>query len=171
MEYRYEVGGAVVSVRVERTGEGYAVTVDGQPFTVRVPLQRPGWLLLDIDGQPQQLAQVAAHGAQRWVALPGATAAGPFEFAVPSVAPRRRGAAVGPAALTAQMPGVVRRVLVAAGEAVERGQALVLLEAMKMEIRVTAPQAGVVRRVAVAVGQAVERGQTLIDVEGSDPGG
>ncbi len=165
MEYRYEVGGAVVSVRVERTGAGYDVTVDGQTYAVRVPWQRPGGLLLEVDGQPQQWAQVAAQGAQRWVALPGAEAAGPFELAVPVAARRRHGAAAGLGALTAQMPGVVRQVLVAAGEAVARGQALVVLEAMKMEIRVTAPSAGVVRRVAVSVGQAVERGQTLIDVE------
>ncbi len=62
------------------------------------------------------------------------------------------------------MPGIVRQVLVAEGQPVARGQALVLLEAMKMDIRVTAPEAGVVRRVAVTAGQAVERRQTLIEL-------
>ncbi len=169
MDYRYEVNGAVVSVRVEPATDassgGYAVTVDGQTYLVRVPHQRPGALLLAVDGQPQQLAHVAAAGAQRWVSLLGAASAGPFELAVPAAAARRRAAAAGPAALTAQMPGVVRQLLVAPGDAVERGQLLILLEAMKMEIRVTAPHAGTVRQVSVAVGQAVERGQTLIEVE------
>jgi biotin carboxyl carrier protein len=59
---------------------------------------------------------------------------------------------------------VVRRVLVAAGDEVERGQVLLLLEAMKMEMRVTAPHAGRVESVAVAEGQAVERGQPLVDL-------
>ena len=62
------------------------------------------------------------------------------------------------------MPGIVRQVLVAEGQAVARGQALMLLEAMKMEIRVTAPEAGLVRRVAVTAGQTVERGQALIEL-------
>jgi biotin carboxyl carrier protein len=60
------------------------------------------------------------------------------------------------------MPGVVRRVLVAAGDEVSRGQVLILLEAMKMEIRVTAPHAGRVERVSVVEGQPVDRGQTLV---------
>jgi biotin carboxyl carrier protein len=76
----------------------------------------------------------------------------------------RRGGHGAHDALEAQMPGVVRRVLAAAGEHVERGQALLLLEAMKMEIRVTAPQAGRVERVLVAEGAAVERGQALVDL-------
>lgn len=165
MDYRYVVNGAVVSVRVEPLGDAFAITVDGQTYTVQVAHTRPGVFLLAVDGQSQQQAHVAAAGPQRWVALPGAPAAGPFEFAVPVAAPRRRAAAAGHDTLTAPMPGVVRQVLAAPGDVVERGQALVLLEAMKMEIRVTAPHAGTVTAVAVAVGQAVDRGQTLIAVE------
>ena len=66
---------------------------------------------------------------------------------------------------SAQMPGVVRQVFVSEGEAVEAGQALLLLEAMKMEIRVSAPAAGTVRRLMVRAGDTVERGQTLAEVE------
>ncbi len=66
--------------------------------------------------------------------------------------------------LDAAMPGLVTGVLVTEGETVARGQALVLLEAMKMEIRVTAPRDGRIARLLCSVGQVVERGQTLIEL-------
>jgi biotin carboxyl carrier protein len=64
------------------------------------------------------------------------------------------------------MPGVVRRVLVGQGERVERGQVLIVLEAMKMEIRVSAPHAGVVETISVREGESVERGQGLALLRG-----
>jgi acetyl-CoA carboxylase biotin carboxylase subunit len=66
--------------------------------------------------------------------------------------------------LEAAMPGLVRSVLVREGDSVEKGQALVLLEAMKMEIRVAAPHAGKVIEVLVAAGETVDRGQRLIEL-------
>jgi 3-methylcrotonyl-CoA carboxylase alpha subunit len=66
--------------------------------------------------------------------------------------------------LEAAMPGQVRGVLVGEGDIVEKGQALALLEAMKMEIRVAAPQAGKVIKVLIKVGDVVERGQQLFEI-------
>jgi biotin carboxyl carrier protein len=63
------------------------------------------------------------------------------------------------------MPGLVMQVLVKEGEQVERGQALALLEAMKMELKISAPFAGRVRRINCAPGQVVERGQVLVELE------
>ena len=67
--------------------------------------------------------------------------------------------------LTASMPGQVIDVLVAEGDPVEKGQTLILLEAMKMEMRMKAPYNGTVRRVLCKIGDAVERGQLLVEVE------
>ena len=53
-------------------------------------------------------------------------------------------------------------VAVAAGDAVEAGQRLLSVEAMKMENELRAPRAGTVERIAVAAGQTVELGDTLI---------
>jgi acetyl/propionyl-CoA carboxylase alpha subunit len=63
--------------------------------------------------------------------------------------------------LEAPLPGVVRRVAAVAGERVEAGALLVVMEAMKMEHRVTAPEAGVVAEVLVAEGDEVEGGTVL----------
>jgi 3-methylcrotonyl-CoA carboxylase alpha subunit len=66
------------------------------------------------------------------------------------------------------MPGLVREVLAIEGAEVKRGDTLVVLEAMKMELRLTAPYAGQVRRVHCVAGQVVERGQVLVEVEASE---
>jgi biotin carboxyl carrier protein len=61
----------------------------------------------------------------------------------------------------------VLRVDVHEGEHVDEGQALVLLEAMKMELAVTAPAVGVVSAVLVEPGQLVSRGQALVELDGN----
>jgi biotin carboxyl carrier protein len=62
------------------------------------------------------------------------------------------------------MPGVVRRVLISTGEAVEKGQTMLVLEAMKMEIKIAAPHAGKVEQLAVREGETVQRGQLLVEL-------
>jgi biotin carboxyl carrier protein len=63
------------------------------------------------------------------------------------------------------MPGIVKEVRVRAGDAVQPGQALLVLEAMKMENEIRSDRAGRVARVLVTPGQAVEKGALLAVVE------
>jgi biotin carboxyl carrier protein len=62
----------------------------------------------------------------------------------------------------AVMPGIVREVRVAAGDAVAKGQALLILEAMKMQNEVRAAADGKVSAVHVATGTAVAKGDPLV---------
>jgi len=71
----------------------------------------------------------------------------------------------GAASVRAPMPGTVIAVHVSEGDAVEAGQVLVLLEAMKMENAVPAPGAGRVSRVLVVPGQQVQRAETLVELD------
>lgn len=75
------------------------------------------------------------------------------------------GAASGPKALKAPMPGRVVRVLVGDGDAVEAGQGCVVIEAMKMQNELKAPRAGVVRKLAARVDETVAAGAVLLTVE------
>jgi acetyl-CoA/propionyl-CoA carboxylase biotin carboxyl carrier protein len=69
------------------------------------------------------------------------------------------------------MPGTVTAVHVTAGDEVQAGQALVTMEAMKMEHTVRAPAAGIVAKVLVSAGQAVAMEADLVIVEPSGPAG
>ena len=70
----------------------------------------------------------------------------------------------------AQMPGAVLEMRVAAGERVSRGQALVVLEAMKMEHTLRAPTSGRVSSIDVHAGQRVREGERLLSIEEESAG-
>ncbi len=75
------------------------------------------------------------------------------------------GGPAGPRPLLAPMPGLVVRVTVTAGDRVEEGQAVIAMEAMKMENELRAPAAGVVKTVHARAGAAVEKGALLVEFE------
>ncbi|NLT57266.1 MAG: biotin/lipoyl-binding protein [Actinomycetales bacterium] len=92
-------------------------------------------------------------------------AAAPVSAAAPPMPTQARNPADEGKALRAAISGTVTRVVVAAGQAVEAGETLLVLEAMKMETEITAPAAGTVAAVAVSPGEAVTGGQVLIEWE------
>jgi biotin carboxyl carrier protein len=79
----------------------------------------------------------------------------------------RSGAHVGEAAIQAPMPGLVVGIPVEQGAAVTEGQAVIILEAMKMENDLLAPITGTIKEIRVSKGQAVDQGQTLVIIEGN----
>jgi len=70
--------------------------------------------------------------------------------------------------LTAPMPSVVRKVSVSEGDTVTKGQTLVVLESMKMELQVQAPRDGIVGGIKIEKGSNVETGQILVSLEAVD---
>jgi acetyl/propionyl-CoA carboxylase alpha subunit len=74
-------------------------------------------------------------------------------------------APTGPAPLVAPMPGMIVRVAVQVGDAVQAGQGLVVMEAMKMENELRATAAGTVKAVLAQPGVAVEKGAVLLELE------
>ncbi|MFX0116194.1 MAG: biotin/lipoyl-containing protein, partial [Candidatus Hodarchaeota archaeon] len=69
--------------------------------------------------------------------------------------------------LAAPMPGRVVKVLVKPGDMVEAAQDLIILEAMKMETRISAPFGGMVVEVNFSDGDQVEQGDKLMEIEAS----
>ena len=65
----------------------------------------------------------------------------------------------------APMPGLVTSIKVGAGQKVEKGDPLMILEAMKMENVIAAPNDAIIKNINVTVGQAVERGVVLIEFD------
>lgn len=85
--------------------------------------------------------------------------------------PRTRAAQERERAVTPPMPAQVIRLPVSPGQEVKRGEALVVLSAMKMEMTLTAPRDGRVARVNTSVGAQVMPGEILVEVEESKGGG
>jgi biotin carboxyl carrier protein len=93
---------------------------------------------------------------------------GPHEFTAEVIDPRawrgrRQGAieAEGRQQILAPMPGKIVRVLVQTGEAVQAGQGLLVVEAMKMQNEIRSPKSGTVERLLVKEGQPVNAGEIL----------
>ena len=85
-----------------------------------------------------------------------------YTITVDGVASAAAPAAAGSVKVEAPMPGNILDVRVAAGEAVQAGDVLVILEAMKMENEIVAPQNGTVASIAVNKGDVVNAGDVLV---------
>lgn len=161
MRYRYQTRGVTEEVVLERHEESYRATVAGTSYTVQVLSAEPGELSLLFNGKPIRLYW-ATLGDKKWISLDGCTYL--LEKPTPFTG-RRSTDTQAEGSVRAPMPAQVRSVQVIEGEQVEKGQSLLLLEAMKMEIRLSAPRSGTVRRLLVETGQTVQRDQALLEIE------
>jgi biotin carboxyl carrier protein len=170
MKYAIESGPGEHTVEIDRVTSGpegidVVARVDGRPYSLRLEEVEPRvfWF---VDGARSREATVApAEGGQVTVELDGRR----LELRVldrrTRLARARRGPAEGGTVeIRAPMPGRVVRVLVADGALVADGQAVVVIEAMKMQNEVKSPRAGTVR-VRVNDGQAVNAGEVVFSVE------
>ena len=141
-------------------GEGYQIVFGEKTAEVHFVQGREGQLTFYLDGRKVD-AYVSSDGKRRWVTLGGHT----WVLEKTSGQVRGGSAGAGSGKLIAPMPGQVRAVHVAEGDSVEKGDTLLILEAMKMEIRIQSSTEGVVARLAVVEGQTVEREELLVEVE------
>ena len=121
--------------------KNYRITVNGTAYDVAVE---------ELGAGAVTAAPVAAPVAAAPVAAPAAAPAAPAAST-----------GAGSISVTAPMPGKILAVKASVGQAVKKGEAVLILEAMKMENEVVAPEDGTVASIDVAVGAAVEAGDTL----------
>lgn len=153
------------SFNMDRAGK--ALAVDGEPVEARLtPLSRSSYLLML--GTSPYVVTVEEGKNTRTVTLSGSPIETTTlretdllleEFGMDADA----GAAE--REIRAPMPGLVLRVMVEPGAAVEEGQGLVVLEAMKMENELTASAAGTVAAVHVGPGDAVGKSDLLVEID------
>ena len=160
MKLSLEQNSQVISIELVPSGKSYRAVIGEETVTVEVLQAKDRKLDLLVDGK-HITAYVSSENAKRWVTIDGQT----FVLTKSSGARSRSHAGHHAAGeLTAPMPGQVRAVNVSEGEAVTKGQTLLVLEAMKMEIRIHAPQDGRVKKLFVQQDQTVEREQLLVEV-------
>ena len=144
----------------------YRITVEGQTFDVQVR------------GDPRaSRVEVEVNGAALTVAVespapePGTReAAQPALPAAPAPAPTGAPLAAAPASpagnsVTAPLPGVIKRIAVQPGQRVAAGEALLVIEAMKMDNVLRAARDGVVARVHAVEGHQVAHGAPLLEYQ------
>lgn len=156
MRATIEVAGRTHEVAVDR--KAGTVTVDGQPMRVKLQRNSAG-VVVDVDGKPLHVTL----GEGGTATIEGTEVA--WRIAELSVTGAAGGAGAGAGArVRPPMNGKVERLLVKPGQAVEKGDVLFILEAMKMHNEVRSPVAGKVSAVHVAAGAAVEPSQVVVEV-------
>lgn len=162
MKFSFEGNSQTASMDLTPSGSGisYRAAIGAKTVEVEILQAKEGKLDLLIDDK-HVTAYVSSDNAKRWVTVNGQT----FVLTTSSGAKQRGTGPDHASELVAPMPGQVRTVNVAEGESVTKGQTLLVLEAMKMEIRIQAPRAGKVMKLFVKQGQTVEREQILIEIE------
>jgi acetyl/propionyl-CoA carboxylase alpha subunit len=149
---RIASGERVREVRFERG----AAALDGERVEFRVADDGAAGELLELEGRRHRI-RVARQGDRAFVWCDGEA----YEFTRARAADRA-GAERGD--LLAPMPGRIRKTFVSEGEAVQRGQVLLVLEAMKMEHAIRAPRDGTVRHLPHREGDLVETGTPLVEM-------
>ena len=145
------MNGASIVFKVDANPESTVVHLNGAAHVLSVQDLGSGrWIVANSTGK--RVARVARGRDRIWVWIGGKT----FDFAVPS---EERAAGSHGGALQhevrAPMPGTLVKLLVAAGDHVEEGQIIAVVEAMKMEHPLRAPRAGVVEAVFGEAGRIV----------------
>ncbi|WP_018952398.1 sodium-extruding oxaloacetate decarboxylase subunit alpha [Thioalkalivibrio sulfidiphilus] len=144
VEFRVTLHGETYHIKVTGTGHKredmrpFYVTVDGMPEEIQV--ETLDELLVSAEGGDTAQPRPRGKGSQR---------------------PR----ATKPGHVSTSMPGSITDVLVKEGETVKAGDAVLVLEAMKMETEVQAPVDGTVKAVHVAKGDSVNPDETLVEIE------
>jgi biotin carboxyl carrier protein len=144
--FRFRLGDAPernANVEIPEPGV-YSVLLDGRMYDARVEETSTGLLVIVIDGYR---FEIEVRDPRRWSRKDRARAGG------------------GVQTLAAPMPGKVVRVLVAAGDTVEAGQGLLVVEAMKMQNEMKASRAGRILSVTVKEGATVAADEILATIE------
>jgi len=160
-------GGRTERVSIERDGQHYEVRVGERSYRIEARSLGAFVQSLIVDGEQHETAVFRAAAGRFRVGWGGHATEVEIVDPLVHLARTAHGDAgrQGRQTLAAYMPGRVVSVAVAPGDAVEPGQALVVLEAMKMQNEIQADRAGIVKTVHVAPGQAVEGGDPLLELE------
>ncbi|MFI5059581.1 MAG: biotin/lipoyl-containing protein [Candidatus Acidiferrales bacterium] len=166
MKYEIRIGNKTRIIELERNADHWRFTLDGQPLDADAVEIAPNTFSILLCGQSHEIRVTPSPNGTLTLQT------GLEEFTAEVLDPRawsgRRHNAIeatGRQQVVAPMPGKVVRLLVKAGDTVEAGQGLFVVEAMKMQNEIRSPKSGVVERLFAQEGQPVNAGEILAWVE------
>lgn len=138
----------------------YEVSIDGKTHEVEIVRDDGVNAVLKVDGQEYQL------DARNVTSGPSPVVGSAAPLSAPARAAAPKPPAAGGGLIAAPLAGLVLQVMVAVGDTVNAGDAVVRLEAMKMENDIQADAGGKVAEILVSQGDEVQEGQPLVQLEG-----
>jgi biotin carboxyl carrier protein len=162
MKFDVRISGKTRIVELECDKDRWRISLDGQSVDANAVEIAPNIFSILLDGQCHEIRVTPAPDGTLTLQI------GHHELTAEVIDPRawrgRRHAAVeaqGRQQITAPMPGKVVRLLVQAGDKVQAGQGLLVVEAMKMQNEIRSPKSGTVERLLAKEGQPVNAGEVL----------
>lgn len=162
MQHAFKLLDQEHNLALSRSPDAHRLHVESRTLAVSLHTSPDGTALLTVGAQQHRVV-LAQRGDEVFIHLGGEAYALRYEHPLTRLAANASGSAEDK--LVAPMPGAIVSVLAAAGEAVAKGQALLVMESMKMETTLAAPRDGVVAEVRYAKGQTFERDAVLLSLE------
>ena len=162
---KYQLGAELFELLPNGQPDGWSYSLAGQSGVASAVEVEPGTYSVLVAGRSYEVQTGPLPDGLTWVEVNGRRRE--LEIQDPRTGRAAAAAAgrAGQAILKAPMPGKVVRILVREGEAVEAGQGVVVVEAMKMQNEMKAPRAGVVKSIQTKEGSTVAAGEALLVIE------
>jgi acetyl-CoA/propionyl-CoA carboxylase biotin carboxyl carrier protein len=166
VEFSFTINNVEKTVSVEKKGDEYLFALDSGEYKVTASTLTGATLAFFIDNR-SCVAVISKNSKGTSIDLDGQTYT--LKWAEDEAKPGAgRGSGHGSGTVESPMPGNIVAVHVAEGDEVGAGQAVVVIESMKMQNEIAAPIKGKVARVACSVGDQVNFGEVLVEIEPQD---
>jgi biotin carboxyl carrier protein len=168
MKLQAEIGDTKHQIEIHRDGDQMRAIIDGEAWDAEISEPEPNVFLIKRNGKIFEaiVTANASAGSAKTVNVNS------HEIDVKLIDPKRlRGSgadadhAGGLAEVRSAMPGKIVRILQNAGAVVEKGDGVIVVEAMKMQNELKSPKAGSVKEIRVGEGETVSAGDVLVVIE------
>lgn len=155
---RFAFGDSIHEIHISPKADGYIVRLGDAEHSVLLHNYDKFMLCLSLDGYRQELTVIEGANDEFWIQ----SHEGTFRLIWQNPLPLPKAAISNEGSLKAPMTGQVVKLSVEIGQQVEKGQLLLIMEAMKMEHRIQAPYSGVVEAIRYKVGESVQQDEVLL---------
>lgn len=166
MHHAFKLVDDIHNVALSRSAQAYRLHSDNGTHEINLETAPDGrtWLSL---GEQQFEVTIATHGDDVFIHLGGETYELRYQHPLDRLAAEAGGAAED--RVLAPMPGSIISLAVKAGDAVSKGQKLLVMESMKMETTINASRDGIIAAVHFEVGQSFDRDAALLSLAPMEP--